>query len=111
MQELAQHNLNARAGTTGRAQRWLSIGALTAFAVAAWNVGIWINHWYVAERFLNSRAGGGPDGGDWWAAADLMSSGNRALVTGLCWLGVMAAFIAGATIARRRSKVRATLLG
>lgn len=103
MHEPTQHDLVARSGATGRGQRWLARGAWAAFALAAWQVGIWINHWYVAERFLSAR-GGGPDGGDWWAAADLMSSGNRALVAGVCWLGVMAVFIAVATIARRRSK-------
>ena len=100
----------APAARPARPQHTRRISALTAFAIAAWNVGIWVNHWYVAERFLNSQAGGGPEGGDWWAAADLMSSGNRALVTGLCWLGVMASFIAVSTIARRRSRVRATVL-
>jgi hypothetical protein len=89
MHEPAQHDLTTRDGTTGRAQRWLWLGALTTFAVAAWKVGVWVNHWYVAERFLSKRA-------------DLLSSGNRALVAGLCWLGVMTAFVAGAIIARRR---------
>jgi Zn-dependent alcohol dehydrogenase len=102
MPDVAEQTRVARDSAT----RWLGLAAFTAFGVAAWKVGVWVNHWSMAERFLHARAGGGPEGGDWWAAADLMSSGNHELVVGLGWLGVTAVLVAGAVVARRRAAAR-----
>jgi hypothetical protein len=73
-----------------------------AFLVGAWRVGIWVNHWYLAERFANEEFDAS------WTVADLLRSGNEALVNGFCWLGAAVALgvVTRALVrrARRRSE-------
>ncbi|ROS31407.1 hypothetical protein [Cellulomonas sp. PhB150] len=83
-----------------RAISWVGTLAVIAVLVGAWQVGIWVNHWYMAERFAN----GATDAT--WTIAELLRSGNEALVHGFCWLGVSAALavVAGALVRRARSR-------
>jgi hypothetical protein len=86
-------------GTGRAASRWTTL-AVVLFVVGAWQVGIWANHWYVAERFYEP----GVD------TTLLLRSGNEAMVTGLVWFAV-ALVCALISVALRRRRDRAAPVG
>lgn len=91
----------SRVGWTGGVLSWLVAGAAFSFVAGVVKVGIWVNHWYVAERFyddVNEATKEGP----YWNITQLLRSGNEALLNGLSWLGIAILCVLVAAVVRRR---------
>ncbi|MFF2452266.1 hypothetical protein [Isoptericola sp. NPDC058082] len=94
-----------RRGTlAGRTASWCAVVATLAFAVGAWQVGIWANHWYIAERVYYPTVDEAAKEGPYWDIARLLYSGNQAMLTGLVCLAVAGLAAALAVLARRRAR-------
>ena len=87
-----------------RVAAWALVAAVVLAGLGAYKVGVWANHWYVAERFFY-----GPDvdpahpkEGPFWDIATLLRSGNEALLDGFVRLGEAAVLAVVAVALRRR---------
>ena len=82
-----------------------SVGlAVGSFVVGAWKVGIWANHWYIAERVFYPDVDEAAKQGSYWDITQLLRSGNEALRDGFIWLGVAALWVVVAVVLRRRRR-------
>lgn len=106
------HVFEVPARPTRATRRWLdrtyswSVGlAAVSLVVGAWKVGIWVNHWYIAERVFYPNVDEAAKQGPYWDIAQLLRSGNEALRDGFIWLGV-AALCVGVAVALRRRRRR-----
>jgi len=87
-----------------RVASWFTVLAVVSFGVAAWQVGIWANHWYIAERVYYPWVDEAAKEGPYWDIAKLLESGNEALLNGFVCLAVAALAVAVAVLARRLAK-------
>ncbi|WP_407343575.1 hypothetical protein [Pengzhenrongella phosphoraccumulans] len=82
---------------TPRTVRWarrtiswsLGIGLFTVL-LGAWKVGVWANHWYIAEHFYYVDVNEAAKTGPYWDITQLLRSGNESLLEGFVYLGIAA---------------------
>lgn len=104
-QQVAEQNTRSR--RVERVLTWSIVGAAVSVVVAGWKIGVWANHWYIAEKVYVPHVDEAAKTGPYWDIAQLLSSGNEALLAGFVWLGVAVVCAVVASAARRRSRYRA----
>ena len=102
MVEVAEVPVQAAGRRYGRLYRWSIVIAVVSFIVGVWQVGIWANHWYIAERFFYVDVDEAAKQGPYWDITQLLRSGNEALRDGFIWLGIAALSVLVAVLLRRR---------
>jgi len=90
-----------------RVARWCVTAAVVLIAIGVWNVGVWVNHWYIAENFFRpygdyAAAKSGPT----WDMWVLLQTGNVALVQGVVSLLVASALVIAGVLLRRTASPR-----
>jgi hypothetical protein len=104
---------DAQVAWRGGVLSWLITGAAVSVLIAAVNIGTWVNHWYIAERFYEDRnLDPATTQGLYSDIVGLLRSGNRDLVIGFIWLGIsLLCVLVAALVRRRRSLRRASSAG
>ncbi|GIG19733.1 hypothetical protein Cch01nite_04570 [Cellulomonas chitinilytica] len=90
---------------SGRVAAWAVVAAVVLGALGVWKVGVWANHWYIAERFYADVDPAHPKDGPYWDIATVLRSGNEALVDGAVRLGEAVVLVVVAVVLRRRQRV------
>jgi hypothetical protein len=89
----------------GRIIRWAVLAAVVLAGIGAVKIGVWANHWYVAEHFFYPDVDPAhPEGGPYRDIAKLLRSGNEALVDGVVRLGEAAVLVIVAVVLHRRRR-------
>ena len=101
MEEVARLPVQAASPPFGRTYSWSVVIAIMSFIVGAWQIGIWANHWYIAEHFYYSQVDEAAKQGPYWDVTQLLRSGNEALLNGFIWLGIAALSVLVAVLLKR----------
>ena len=89
----------------GRVFSWSFGLACLSLMLGGVNIVIWANHWYVAEQVFYPEVDEAAKQGPYWDIAQMLRSGNEALLDGFVWLGVSALFaVVAAVLGRRRRR-------
>ena len=89
-----------------RVLTWSIVGVAVGVVLAGWKIGVWANHWYIAEQVYVPHVDEAAKTGPYWDITQLLRSGNEALLAGFGWLGVALVCGVVASVARRRSRYR-----
>ncbi|NTW40490.1 MAG: hypothetical protein HGA44_11495 [Cellulomonadaceae bacterium] len=88
--EVCEKPARATGRWTGRIFSWSFGLACLSLMLGGVNIVIWANHWYVAEQVFYPEVDEAAKQGPYWDIAQLLRSGNEALLEGFTWLGVAA---------------------